>query len=555
MKGARVRFIPQFVSVSCFCLLLLYSSCAVQVRPTGGPPDKKPPFPKAYNPDSAAVNLKAKKISILFDEFIQLKDLNNQLVISPPMERAPDVKAKGKTLEIIFREPLKDSTTYSINFGNAIADIRESNVLADFKYVFSTGSYLDSLSVSGTVVNAFTRLPEKGVMVMLYHGSDDSLPFKSVPSYFARTGAGGEYSIGHIKPGTYKVFALRDQNGNYKYDVGELMGFQEQNLILYQSQKAVNLSLFKEAGGRQKLKRAFQASYGKIILSLAAPGPELYLRPLSGLYEPIGEPVLERNASGDSLTYWFVPPATDSIKLELRDKNKVYDTLKYKLITKEKMLSQHKGEKFMLSLMSTVAKGRNLDLDATLFFSFSHPVTSGVKDPSRMQLREDTLKSNVFSGSSFLPVDNAKRLFKWKECPFPWKENRKYHLLVLPGAFTDLYGFTHDTLNVEFKTPELKYYGTFKLNVQIQPGHYVLQLLDDKDNTVKTVSLEGNREFMFEYLTPMNYRIRLITDLNGNGKWDSGDYLHKKQPEPVIYYKEPVTVRSNWDQETVWIVK
>jgi len=557
MKEVFIRYLYVFLPASCRRLLplLFLASCAVIVKPTGGPPDKKPPFPRSYTPDSAAVNFKSKRIDIVFDEFVQLKDLNSQLVISPPVERTPEIKAKGKALEIIFREPLKDSTTYTISFGNAIADIRESNAIPDFKYVFSTGPHLDSITLSGKVTNAFTRTPEKGIMVMLYNGTDDSLPYKKVPSYFGRTGANGDYSIVHIKPGIYKVFALKDQNGDNKYEVGELMGFQDQLLTLDQNKKDVNLMVFREEGGRQKLKRAYQAGYGKIMMSFAAPATGMHVRPIRHSSEPIGEPVLEYNKKGDSLTYWFVPPPVDSIFLEVGDNVNVYDTLRYKLVTKEKMLSQHKGERYLLSAQSNAVSGKSFDLNNPFLFQFSHPVPGGIKDASKLLLTQDTLKPNLFAGSSFVFNDEMKRSVNWKGCPYPWKENTRYHLLVLPGAFTDMYGFTHDTVKADFKTPELKYYGTLKLNVLIDYGHYLLQLLDDKDNILREEKMDGRHEFLFEYLSPMNYRIRLVTDVNNNGKWDTGDYGRKLQPEPVIYYKDPITIRSNWDQETVWTIR
>jgi uncharacterized protein (DUF2141 family) len=534
---------------------MIFASCAQIVKPSGGPQDKKPPHVNSYAPDSAAVFFKSKKVSIVFDEFIQLKDLNGQLVISPPMERTPDIKVKGKVLEIVFRSPLKDSTTYTISLGSAVVDLHESNAVPDFKYVFSTGSYVDSLWVSGTVTNAFTQLPEKGVMVMLYNKLDDSIPYKSVPAYFGRTGASGAYRINHIKPGIYKVFALRDQNGNYKYNPGEMIGFQEKSMELNNSQDNVNMLVFKEEPSMQKLKRAYQSGYGKIMLAFTSAAERVQLRSIRKEAEPLGTSFVERNGKSDTLTYWFVPPATDSVFLEVGDDSKVYDTLRYKLISREKFLSQHKTEKYFLKVQSNVSAMHLFDLNSQLRLSFSAPVPGGIKDASRMFLTEDTLKDNLFKQGSFNFTDDIKRTLSWKYDKGGWKENRKYHLLILPGAFSDMYGFTNDTLKADFKTAELRFYGTLKLNVNAPAGHYILQLLDDKDGIVREESFNNNHEFYFEYLSPMNYKVRLITDSNENKKWDTGSYLKKKQAEAVIYYKDPITIRSNWDQETVWIVK
>ncbi len=198
---------------------LFFYSCAKVVAPTGGPKDEEHPLIVEVNPPDYTVNFDSKKISITFNEYIQLKDLNNNLIISPPVGEKPDVKVKGKTLVIEFNEELKDSTTYNIYFGNSVQDYNEGNPIENFEYVLSTGTYIDSLSISGKIINSFNLLPEEGVYVMLYKDLEDSVPIKQIPIYISKTNKEGLYRINNISNNKYKLFALRDFNKNYLFDL------------------------------------------------------------------------------------------------------------------------------------------------------------------------------------------------------------------------------------------------------------------------------------------------------------------------------------------------
>ncbi len=205
------------------CLLLIsamfFSGCAKIVAPTGGPKDEEHPLIVEIDPPDKTVNFDSKKISITFNEFIQLKDLNNNLIISPPVEEKPDIKVKGKALVIEFAEELKDSTTYNIYFGNSVQDYNEGNPIENFQYVLSTGSYIDSLSIKGQVINSFNLLPEEGVFVMLYKDSEDSVPIKQIPDYISKTNEEGFFQINNISNNQFKLFCLRDFNKNYLFDL------------------------------------------------------------------------------------------------------------------------------------------------------------------------------------------------------------------------------------------------------------------------------------------------------------------------------------------------
>ncbi len=198
---------------------IFFSGCAKIVAPTGGPKDEDHPLIVEIDPPDNTVNFDSKKINITFNEYIQLKDLNNNLIISPPLEEKPDIQRKGKTLVIEFMEELKDSTTYNIYFGNSVQDYNEGNPIENFQYVLSTGSYIDSLSITGQVINSFNLLPEEGVFVMLYKDFEDSVPIKQIPLYISKTNEEGIYRINNIGNNQYKLFCLRDFNKNYLFDL------------------------------------------------------------------------------------------------------------------------------------------------------------------------------------------------------------------------------------------------------------------------------------------------------------------------------------------------
>ncbi len=540
-----------------FFSILIWTSCAQVVPPSGGKKDTRPPHARKYQPDSAMVHFHSKQVEIQFDEFIQLKDLNTQLIVSPPMEKTPDIRVKNKTLLIEFREPLRDSTTYTINFGTALQDVHEGNPLTNFRYVFSTGAYVDSLQLKGTVINALTLVPEKGVMVMLYANLDDSVVYKKLPSYFSRTDANGVYQIVNIKPGTYKVFALHDVNNNYKFNPDEMIGFRQEPLLLTHNDTA-NFVLFREDVQTQRIRRAYQAAHGKIGLVFNKPVEGLKIRPLNYSFSDEQRTLIETNTRGDSVTFWYANPKQDSLMLEVSDKYRVYDTLRYKLITHDKMLSLRKGKKASLSVRPNVLRSP-FDLETPIKFEFDNPVFDiSTLASGKFVLTADTSKKNLFYKGVFAvpaPADKNRRFYTWTDTAHVIKESKKYHLTVLPGAFKDMFGFFNDTLRLEFKTQELRFYGTLKLNMHAPAGDYVMQLLDENENIIRESKLKGGQEIYYEYLTPGKYRMRLIYDANHNGKWDTGNYLRKEQPERVLYNTQAVTIRSNWDQEVDWYIK
>ena len=605
------------IPISAYLLVctLIYS-CAQIVAPGGGKRDTTPPKVMGYMPDSAALNFKSKSIEIVFDEFIQLKDLNNQLIISPPLEYMPDIKVKSKTLYFDFnkKEQLKSNTTYVINFGNALQDLHENNAKENFKYIFSTGSFIDSLVVKGKVENAFDHKTDKGLLVMLYNDYSDSVIYKKKPDYFAKTKDDGTFQINNIRDGKYKLLVLKDANANYKYDAEtESIGFidalvhpyesdeREQSRIKAsmalkekskdsthtvkkipteaqtvepkKSNKSILIDLFQEPTKKFFLKKSIYNSYGKIIFVFSKSADSIHIRPINYKFDD-GDVLLNYSKNNDTLNYWFRNIDKESLILQVSNGNKIMDTVEFKLIKKEDALKNKKNP-LKLFLLNSPGGNQNFDLNASTKLFFNAPIEKWNEQP--IQFKEDSLnwtkKSNKLSYDvnyrtvSLLSLDYAHIIDvknnQGKTTSAPeqslltnWKENAHYNLFIPPGTFTDFFGLTNDTIKVDFKTREEKYYGTLKLNINIPEtqGQYIVQLMDEREIVVRENIIKKTETLNYKFLYPQKYKLKIIFDANSNNKWDTGNLLQKQQPENVIYNADPINIRSNWDMELEWKV-
>lgn len=568
--------------ILCLASCLLLFSCAQVVSPGGGAKDADPPKVLQYVPDSASLNFKARAIAILFDEYIQLQDLNSQLIVSPPMNKTPDIKVKGKSLviELDKDEVLKPNTTYCFSFGNAVRDNNEGNPKENFKYIFSTGTFIDSLVVRGKVENAFNHKTEKGILVMLYSDYNDSVIYNKLPDYFAKTKEDGSFQIDNIRTGKYKAYALKDANANYKYDgESESIGFMD-SVVDASSKQNIQIELFQEPEKKLFLKKYMHNSYGKIIFIFNKSTDSVRIQSTNHTFNE-NEVILDYSKNKDTLTYWIKNYDKDSLYLQVNNGSSVLDTLEFKMIKKEDALKSNRSP-LRFSLVSSPNGNQNFDLNAEIKMAFNNPIVKWNEQP--IEFKVDTLNWQKKSSGLDYYIDfqavllcsiDSSRITRMPDDDNPgtmstyptistltnWKENTKYHLLVPPGTFTDIFGLTNDTLKIDFKTREEKYYGTVKLKVTI-PGdsigktkqNYIVQLLDEKENIVRENYTKTGELINYEYLHPQKYKLKIIVDENSNGKWDSGDLLKKQQPEKVIYYSELINIRSNWDMDLEWKV-
>ena len=585
-------------------VILFCWSCAQQGSPSGGPRDEDPPVALESDPPNYSTRFEAKKIHVTFDEYIVLENVNQQLIVSPPMEEKPEVKLKKKTLIIEFEEELKENTTYTFNFGNAIKDLHEGNILQNFEYVFSTGDILDSMSVKGTLKYAENLTePDKPISIMLYTDLMDSVPLIDIPLYVGRSNDSGVFSVNNLRPDVYKIFALNDGNNNFLFDLPtEEIAFLDTSLVLnadlarlllgdslvslatpdtisadssgFVSDSIVDsgpdlnaiyidLMLFTEASDIQYLTDNTREDRRKLLLVFALPLSDTFsFRTLQSAEESEPRFLYHYGTNRDSLTLWIMDSVhykKDTIKMAVD--YTVKDTLEQFVVRRDTLLftyrektssgrreqaAQKEEEKLEIS---TIRNNGNMDMNRKLSMLLDFPVES----------LNDTLFSLYHIPDSIeipLPfVVKADTMNPYgATLSATWESASKYRILALPGAVTSIYPIPHDTIDVSFKTRDLEFYGQILLSLTNVNNQVLVQLYSDKTMVEERI-VKADGQYVFPFLSPKEYHFKFIHDLNENGKWDTGDYLKKLQPEPVELLPVTVEVRSNWDHDVSMVLE
>ncbi len=579
-------------------VLLFCWSCAQQGSPSGGPRDEDPPVVLESDPPNYSTRFEARKIEVTFDEYIVLDNVNQELIVSPPMEEQPTVKLRKRTLIIEYVDTLKSNTTYTFNFGDAIVDLHEGNKLQNFEYVFSTGDILDSMSVRGTLQYAENlEVPDEPISIMLYTDLRDSVPLLDIPLYVGRSNDSGVFSVNNLRPDMYKVFALKDGNNNFLFDLpSEEIGFLDTSLIVnaefsrqllgdsivmsatpdtvYADSSGVvsdsiadsgpdlnaiyiDLNLFSEASEIQYLTDNEREDRRKLQLVFALPLTDsFFFETLQAADENEPRFLEHFSTNRDSLTLWVrdsLHYKKDSLRMAInytvKDTSEQYvvrrDTLMFTY--REKQSKNRKGdavqkeeEKLVVNTMRNNGK-QDLNLDISLLLDF--PVGS----------LEDTLfKLYHIPDSVEIPhpfVLKADSLNPYRAIlKTSWESASKYRMLALPGAVSSIYPMQHDTIDVSFITRDLEFYGKILLSLANVNNQVVVQLISGK-TIVEERIVKADGLYTFPFLSPKEYTFKFIHDLNENGKWDTGEYLKKLQPEPVELLPVTVEVRSNWDHD------
>lgn len=531
-------------------VLLLFSACAQIVTPDGGPKDIAPPRVVEYAPDSAATNFKGTRIVIRFNEYIALNDLNKQLIISPAVKRKPEVTIRKKDLIIQFKDTLEANTTYSISFGKAIRDITENNVLNNFQYVFSTGPVIDSLTCSGHVVSARTLRPEKGILVMLYRNTADSTPYKQKPYYYTRTDEQGNFRLTNLAPATYKIFALEDDGEDYLFNSkAERIAFSDSLVTISTDVDSLHLLLFQEKSSKQFLSRSNQLSPGRYRFDYNQRVVNPSIQFIPALPSSM-DPFVEYNESGDSINIWFAKVDLDSVQFVVLSNNKALDTIPMKLAKPGVKKGVRAGVTDARSLQVTNnASSGKLQPGNQFTLSSNNPIR--LIDSSKIVFRRgaDTLHPKLVYSANRRSIQFAN--------PFP--EDSSFSVFMLPGALTDWYGQKSDTIKTGFSVQPSRQFGNLLIQLPVlktiavpASGKYLVQVVDEKDRVVRDTMINGAASCRFSVLAAGNYRIRVIYDVDGDGKWTTGSYPEKRQPEKVIYYSTTVRIRAGWDMDVEW---
>jgi hypothetical protein len=536
---------------------MLLGACANIVSPSGGPVDKTPPQVLKTIPPNNAKNFNGKSIRVEFNKMVKLTDLSSQLIVSPYMKDLPDVKARKKSMFVEFKDTLKPNTTYSISFGKSISDNYENNVLNNYRFIFSTGENIDTLILKGSVKNSFTLKPESDVVVMLYRSNYDSVPYKELPYYIAKTDEKGYYSFTNIRNDNYKIFALTTKTGDYHYQVGEKMAFLDSLVTPHaidtikadsiKNKMVYNLLLFEEELLQQKMLKASAARYGKLVFVFRKPVKDFTLNPLTQNI-PNDWNQVEENKTRDTFTVWLKNPDMDSLTVQVADGHTILDTARLTLV--KKGASKSRGKK----IDDTKRLGLRVNANSNSTFDFYRTILINCNTP----VSEYSFKKIVFAENK----DTIKPRFAFNDSihrtvrmDYKLKEETNYYLFIPPGTFKDMFGVSNDTVKVNFKTSASKNYGNIKLKLKaINIDHnLIVQLITDDGNSIIQEKILSSIETInFLNINPGNYKIRIIYDSNNNGKWDTGNYLKKLQPEKVIYYNVPISLKANWDLDLDW---
>ncbi len=588
-------------------LVIIGYSCASMGTPDGGPYDEMPPKFVGSNPGMRAVNVKNQKIELEFDEFIKLEKAAEKVVVSPPQLEQPEIKVVGKKVALELFDTLKDATTYTIDFSDAIVDNNEGNPMGHFTYSFSTGGTIDTMEVSGTVLNAADLEPIKGIQVGLHKNLNDSalttLPFDRV----SRTDSRGHFIIRGVAPGKYRIYALMDGNQNYLYDsktetvafsdsiiIPSMMPATRQDTIwkdtlTVDTIKTVNytrfmpddiiLRAFKEENTRQYFSRSQRDKENHFILKFSAKVDTLPT--LTGLnFDATDAFVIEPNEGNDSICYWIkdslvyqmdtlevqmdylytdsldqLVPKTDTIYLA----NKLTREQREKLAKKEaeekekeRKKKEKKGEKIEEEkpsfLTMNVDAPSAFDINRNIVLSFDEPVARIDTSAIHMSVKVDT----VWQETPFLFVPDSVLPRKY-EILAEWEPEKEYQLKIDSAAIVGLYGLHTNKVEQTVKVKKLDEYGTLLFNLEGAPSTSVVELLDNGGKMLRKQRITSENTADFYYLAPnAKYYVRLFNDRNGNGKWDTGNVEQGIQPEEVYYFPKVWEMKANFEFEETW---
>ena len=570
--ASYVQKIILYTCISITCMML--HSCALQIAPTGGPKDLTSPKVLKSLPENGTLNFKDSKILITFDEFIELNDAQKEIVITPPLEHPATYTLKKHTLIIDFKEnKLKENTTYTILLGNSIKDLHEGNKLGGYNYVFSTGTYLDSFSVDGRVVDALTHKEGAGAKVLLYSKNNDSSVYKHKPDYYAVTDKGGVFHVEHLRKDTFTIYALIDKNDNLLYDDGEDIGFLKQRVVTHyqgkpDTSKTKVDTTVKKIPVDQTVVWLFNTPREKYRLKAYTFNP-----PALGLtFRKVPEnisitahvnhkdfPVLWKEFKAkDSIQAWI--PAFGDTPLVNKgfhsfrenvwlpshlDTNSILLTIKLDTVKIDTVLkSKAKVAKDAFKLTTKVENTSYVvnKYSYPLIVTFNIPVTKVDKD--KILILPPGAKNSTLTSYKFADSAHTQLLMDASLDP-----DTVTKIKILPGAFTSIYGTINDTIKSNIIALQSRNFGHFSmiLHLPTEGDSYILQLVDKDYKVYYEKVLLSSQKIDLPYMDPGTYKLRVIRDANHNKRWDSGNFALKILPEDIYYYPDDIIVKANWD--------
>ena len=570
-------------------------SCANIGNPSGGPIDKTPPIFMRSNPTPNAVNVKDRKIEIFFDEIVTLKDPSTKIIVSPAQTEMPRMSALGRKVTVELVDSLLPNTTYTIDFSNSIQDNNEGNAIDNFAFAFSTGSVIDSMRVSGYVLDSRTLEPMQSVVVGLQSNLADSAFHKEKLQRVALTNDRGQFTIRNVSPESYHIFALKDLDRDYKFgnpteDIAFLdsiivpsIGSREAADTVYNDLNEIDtimratrpayfpndilLSMFNEDRKSQYLANNLRVDSTRISLTFAAASDTLPSLSIVGRNDvPDQWYTLERSQTNDTLTYWIRPPhlvsadtlivATTYLRTDTASNlSWGTDTLKFtfqrqKAKKKKKNEETDSLEQIRFMELHPLANGTQ-EVYAPLLLQTGTPIERYSREAFHLQrkLQNDTtfypaeIKSIALRDSTLSRRDLMLKV--------DWEPGAAYTLAVDSLAMTDIYGLQTKPLKVDFNVRKMEEYGNIVFNIPAVRDSAIVELLDGTEKIVLRAPVKSHRAELLNLL-PGKYYARLFIDRNGNGKYDTGNYDMHLQPEETVYYPGAINLKKNWDVEQTW---
>ena len=572
-----------------FLLFLLAGACAKMATPSGGPRDRTPPVVLGTIPEANSINFKGKRIIITFDEYVTLDNVNENLIVSPPLQTRPKVWLRGKSVIVDLQEDLKEDFTYIFYFQNAIKDLNEGNILEGYQYVVATGPVLDSLTVTGNVFYADNlETPEK-IFVLMHKNAADTAVQKSLPDYLGMVDASGYFNISNIAPGSYRLYALKDADNNKRYNLDdEEFAFIDDLIevsadasrvsvvedtevaseqIIETPKKQVNVAdttvmmgehklyMFKKEPEARYLRSSQRKSKTQLEFALSLP-PEAapFEFSISGAAKESF--IAEQNITRDTLTVWLI----DSILIE---ENPLKGEIRYPFTDSTGMIIM-KTDTVNLRYVEARAP-RNVTEKAVepLVIRTDFP-TGGGKPGQKFMLRSATplIEPDITLMKLFKMADDTTQV------PFLLRRDSltatkyivetellpesRYFFVADSGAFRDVYNLCSDSIGMMISVKALDSYGSLAFNIKNVEGAIIVQLLDKTEKLIMEKSMTGEGKVDFPLLDPGTYRAKIIFDADNNGRWTSGDFDKGRQPEQVTYYPNEVEVKAKFDIEQDW---
>ena len=539
-------------------LFALLAGCAKQGMPGGGPKDVAPPVQQRVTPESRTLGFEGNQFYIEFDEYVVLKDAENNVLVSPPMKQKPEYKTKGRGIQVRIKDTLQPNTTYVFQFKEAIADFNEGNLLPSLEYVFSTGSYIDSMTIGGRATDALTGEPREeaasvwllsaGQREALLRSLADTAVLTPTPTYATRCDKQGNFSFNYIRPGEYYILAVADEDKNMTIGPGEAVGFLDAPVPSrpmadssaadttqprQQATPQAQIKIFEPKNDKQRVTGSNFTAEGKVVITTMLPM-------LAPTLESGGEKTTFRlNATRDTLTLWTLRKECDSLQLTLHDATGLQDTLRLRWRPKKGLGA--KGLKSDQKLNYS-----KLPYYDTLALMLPTPLASWQRADSAVRIIR--LKDSSIAYCPLVPDSARMRA----TVDYAFQQGEKYGVAILKGHLRTIYNQDNDSLSSSIEVTKAEDYGNLRLTLGGDPaagegGGLIVQLLDEKGKVLDSRQAAAGDRLEFLNLKPAKYRLRAIADSNGNGKWDPGDLQALRQPEAVTYYPKTLDVRANWD--------